>query len=882
LIVILIALLAVTVFAPPARPARAAAGDPFPPTVPQVFISQQRPTRLYRASTDGVGTWSVTQEGPTSAMHYNAIGYNPRDGYLYGFQGEQGPYQLGALIRIGEGGAITRVGSNFFGFGKVLNVGAVNPVNGYLYSMPSGAGYPNERTMSIVDMSTGTLVSTIQLTRAPLFSDMAFVGGFFWGVNEAVAGRLVRVDPTTGTTTMFDTGLFPIAPYGAAWTFGNGNLGLSNNFTGRVYQVAITDPASATPGFELVASSPGPASTQNDGAAVGGTTDLGIDKFGPADLDGSTVTYTLRVTNHGDTRSTGWVIDDPIPAQLRNLTTADARCTVSASSVRCVGGSLLVGESTDVVLQATVELAGAACVTNTARLRGYEDDPNSDNNASSTTACGHPEIDLEKTPDVTNAVLGDVVTYTFEATNMGNVQLAVTISDPLLGLSAISCPTPMPVVLAPTASVSCTANYTVTADDVAEGNITNVATAVGVDGAGRSVDSRGQAIVEVDERPSIELTKTTDVLAVDAAGDEVDYRLDAVNAGDVPLSGVEITDPMFDPEDLSCTPAAPAILEPGEHLVCTATLTVTGEHLEDGSITNEAMVSGRSPRGAAVNATARAVVVVVLVPEHPGIELTKDAGVDVVHHPGDVIHYTLTARNSGDVTLHDVAITDPLLTAAGLTCTPAAPATLAPNEQQVCTGRYTVTASDFMTGTVVNVATASGTSPLGDTVEATADELVTATLAPPHPSLTITKAADVSQYDEVGDIVRYTLTVANTGDIDLHDVTITDPLEGLSPLTCDSALPTSLQPSNTLTCQASYIITQHDLDSGQVHNTATATGRAPDDTEVHASDDATVTRAESKLPTTGFATGALPRWIATALMIGTALVILARRRRAQS
>ena len=71
---------------------------------------------------------------------------------------------------------------------------------------------------------------------------------------------------------------------------------------------------------------------------------------------------------------------------------------------------------------------------------------------------------------------------------------------------------------------------------------------------------------------------------------------------------------------------------------------------------------------------------------------------------GDKIDYTLTATNAGNVTLTGVTIVDPKL--GTLVCTPTQPATLAPGQQLVCTGSYTLTQADIDAGTSHNVATA--------------------------------------------------------------------------------------------------------------------------------------------------------------------------------
>ena len=72
-----------------------------------------------------------------------------------------------------------------------------------------------------------------------------------------------------------------------------------------------------------------------------------------------------------------------------------------------------------------------------------------------------------------------------------------------------------------------------------------------------------------------------------------------------------------------------------------------------------------------------------------------------------MIHYTLVATNSGNVTLTGVTISDPKLGA--LSCTQ--PVDARAGRQLSCTGTHTVTQADLDAGVVDNVATATGTPP---------------------------------------------------------------------------------------------------------------------------------------------------------------------------
>ena len=89
-----------------------------------------------------------------------------------------------------------------------------------------------------------------------------------------------------------------------------------------------------------------------------------------------------------------------------------------------------------------------------------------------------PALSLDKTADTSSFdAAGTLVTYSYLATNTGNVTLnPVSVSDPMEGLSTIDCPA---TSLAPGASETCHATYTTTSADVEAGSITNTGTATG-------------------------------------------------------------------------------------------------------------------------------------------------------------------------------------------------------------------------------------------------------------------------------------------------------------------------------------------------------------------------------------------------------------------
>ena len=160
-----------------------------------------------------------------------------------------------------------------------------------------------------------------------------------------------------------------------------------------------------------------------------------------------------------------------------------------------------------------------------------------------------------------------------------------------------------------------------------------------------------------------------------------------------------------------------------------------------------------------------------------------------------------------------------------------------------CTPIYTLQQSDIDKGSVYNSATVSGNDPGGNPVSATDSKTVTLAGVP---SLVLTKTASLDKTvvapdgrSDPGDTITYTFSVKNTGNVTLTGINLTDPL--LPSLSCSIA---SLAPGASDKCNPIsdniYVLTQQDIDSSTVKNTATATGQDPKQEVVTDTDSATV------------------------------------------
>ena len=196
----------------------------------------------------------------------------------------------------------------------------------------------------------------------------------------------------------------------------------------------------------------------------------------------------------------------------------------------------------------------------------------------------------------------------------------------------------------------------------------------------------------------------------------------------------------------------------------------------------------------------------------PELSITKDATEASYDSVGDVIHYTIVAKNTGNVVLHNVTITDPKAVLG--TCTPAIPVTdLAINATITCAASHTVTQADIDAGHYLNTACVDD-GPNG-AAQVCDDANVPSVNSP---ALSIVKTSPTVNYDSVGDVITYSITATNTGNTTLASVTITDANAILG--TCTPANGSPLAPGATLTCAASHTVTQADIDAGHYLNTA--------------------------------------------------------------
>lgn len=225
---------------------------------------------------------------------------------------------------------------------------------------------------------------------------------------------------------------------------------------------------------------------------------------------------------------------------------------------------------------------------------------------------------------------------------------------------------------------------------------------------------------------------------------------------------------------------------------------------------------------------------------------------------GDTITYTYTVSNTGNVRIDDVGVAEigGTFTGDGTLPSPAlvsggadldgdgdAPDLAVGSGTITFSATYTITQADINSGSVTNQVSASALAPGGVGISDLSDEAgtgagdndPTVTLLPPTPVLTMTKVANDDTLRAAGDVIVYTYTITNTGNVPVNGITVSDVHNGSGPSptptnetlltdtaplgdSTDAATDASwdvLAPGDAITFEGPYTVTQSDVDTLQ-------------------------------------------------------------------
>ena len=570
-----------------------------------------------------------------------------------------------------------------------------------------------------------------------------------------------------------------------------------------------------------------------DGLALDCSSEF-VDANGNGRLDvGETITFTYTVTNTGSTTLTEVMIRDGNRTPTLSDNAGDGVGTLAAGAVESATVSQVV-TAADLATGAITKNPTATGKSPT-RTVGPVSCPI---DTPQPPPLIDPSIQLSKSftlgdqngngrPDV-----GETIIYTYSVTNTsarnaGNDQLTnVTLSDNVEGaLTLTDSAGDGPGVLAAGVTETSTATHTITQAEFNAGSLTNLATVVGTPSQGTNVTDTDMVTVTfagLNVAKTFQLTTDANNNGRADVGDVITYRYTVTNSGGVPLT-VALNDDVEGPLSLDGNAAQ---LAPGATDTASSPHTVTAAEFAAGSLTNVVTATGTPQTGSVVSGTASATVVFI----NPSIQVEKsfttvDLNSDTLITSDDRIDYRYDVTNTGNDTLTAVTLSDDV--EGTLTLSDNAGdgvGVLAPGATEFVISMHDITPAEFAAGALTNIATVAGTPSIGTNVTDTDTETVTFTPIT-MPGITVDKTSQLTTDSnnngraDLNDVITYSYTVVNTGDVALT-VSLVDDVLGNITLVGGSTVAVGAMGTGTTT----YSVQASDLTRGFITNTVTATG----------------------------------------------------------
>jgi uncharacterized repeat protein (TIGR01451 family) len=464
-----------------------------------------------------------------------------------------------------------------------------------------------------------------------------------------------------------------------------------------------------------------------------------------------------------------------------------------------------------------------------------------------TATCTITNNDKAPTLSITKSSLGGGGSFGFSTSNSGSGSTSSTldtaISNPIslatpITLTSANVATTVTETAPPgwsLASASCTdANAANTGNTGSFGTLSG--TALTIPAANVKVGAAFLCTF-VNGMPGLSVTKTGTLNdggdGVANAGDTISYSFTIANTGTVTLTNVSASDPGA---TISGGPIAALAPSASDSTTIAGIHTLTQAEIDAGGYANTVTITANPPTGPVVTANDTETVTLFSAPSFTVVKV-QSAGPNPVAALPATLTYTITVDNTGNRTLTAPAISDSLMQggnsltlATGPTLTAGdtdSDNALDTTESWIYTATYAVTQANLDDGgNLVNTATfdSAETAPVASPAVTTPVSQL--------PGLTIVKTADTAGPVAINDVITYTYTVANTGNVTIAGVTVSDvhnghgspPVPGgeailndQAPLgdSTDAAVNGSwdaLAPGDSVTFASTYTVTQTDVD----------------------------------------------------------------------
>ena len=427
----------------------------------------------------------------------------------------------------------------------------------------------------------------------------------------------------------------------------------------------------------------------------------------------------------------------------------------------------------------------------------------------------NPEDVVKKTHDNRTYGLGDTVTFTITVTNIYNEQRNLTVDESLevdytsiVSSTEEDYGTEIPATLDPGETITIIAEYVVTEENITSGKLVNTVTVTLGDNEFKDEDE-----VTLDKaEKKLTVTKTVENKHEDGTpfklGETIKYKIVVTNTGNVTLTGINVTDEMTHQGETTLLTGGVLTNEDGSASDGKIAELVPAELVTEGHVNSATFYYTYTVKESDLGKTLVNVATATsgeTEGENTPVEVTPDTRnpelkvVKTANQPadgkdfalGETIEYTITLTNTGNVTLN-VSIRDMFGTrddgstiqediTSKLTCqSENFNGTLEPDASVTYTYSYTVTEADLgkdIVNTVSFTAVDEEEVPAGQD-EDSVTEVISQT-DEPNPDLKVKKTVlntNEAPFD-LNETIRYQITVSNTGNVTLTNVSVEDVLK---------------------------------------------------------------------------------------------------------
>ncbi len=553
---------------------------------------------------------------------------------------------------------------------------------------------------------------------------------------------------------------------------------------------------------------------------------------------GTNITFTVTVSNNGPSAAAGVNVNDQLPAGYTFVSATPSVGTYNAGTGVWAVGALASGANATLDIVATVLPNGP--YANTATATSTTNDPTPGNNTATNTPTPVASADLAVTKTASSATptVGTNITFTVTVSNNGPSSAdAVNVTDQLpAGYTFVSANPSVGTYNAGTGvwavgTLASGANATldIVATVLATGPYANTATATSTTGDPTPGNNTATSTPVPVASADLAVTKTASS-ATPTVGTNITFTVTVSNNGPSAAAGVNVNDQL--PAGYTFVSANPSVgtynAGTGAWAVgalasgANATLDIVATVLPNGPYANTATATSTTNDPTPGNNTATNTPTPVA-----SADLAVTKAVSNPNPPiGSTITFTVTVSNAGPSAAADVAVNDAL--PSGYTFVSATPSA---GTYNAGTGVWTVgalavgvsqtltvSAVVLETGSYAN--TATGTSTTNDPTPG--NNTSTSTPTPvANPSLSLVKAAPTNADNDgsgtvtLGDVLTYTVTATNTGNITLTNVVVSD-----AQLTPASQTCPSVPVGGTCVLTGTHTVTLSEVTAGEIVNNA--------------------------------------------------------------